>query len=129
MWCNIQQSESLDYNSDSRWDCFRSYNQFKLWNTSNGFCFVTFSEHSSTITGLEFATNGQFIVSSSLDGTARAYDLLRFDRTVTSISFYNYIYLKISKFSHLHITNSSSIFLCSIRCCFWSCMCRWFWYI
>ncbi|CAF1225991.1 unnamed protein product [Rotaria sordida] len=60
--------------------------KIKLWNTSNGFCFVTFSEHTSTITGLEFASNGQFIVSSSLDGTVRAYDLLRYRnfRTYTS---------------------------------------------
>ncbi|CAF0977001.1 unnamed protein product, partial [Didymodactylos carnosus] len=41
--------------------------KIKLWNTSNGFCFVTFSDHTSTITGLEFSSNGQFIISSSLD--------------------------------------------------------------
>jgi len=60
--------------------------KIKLWNTTNGFCFVTFSEHSSTVTGLEFSSNGQFIVSSSLDGTVRAFDLLRYRnfRTYTS---------------------------------------------
>jgi len=39
------------------------------------FCFVTFSEHISTITGLELASNGQFIVPNSLDETVRAFDL------------------------------------------------------
>ncbi|CAF1526404.1 unnamed protein product [Rotaria sp. Silwood1] len=47
----------------------------KLWNTSNGFCFVIFSKHASTATGLEFVSNGQFIVSSSFDGTVRTFDL------------------------------------------------------
>ncbi|KAG7196594.1 hypothetical protein KM043_013084 [Ampulex compressa] len=58
----------------------------KLWNTLSGFCFVTFQEHSSTITGVLFSHNRNFVVSTSLDGTVRAYDLVRYRnfRTLTS---------------------------------------------
>lgn len=66
----------------------------KVWNTSSGFCFVTFSEHLSGITGVVFNQNGQVVLSSSLDGTVRAFDLNRyllkftvqaFDRNVISV--------------------------------------------
>lgn len=60
----------------------------KVWSSSTGFCFVTFTEHSpgSSITGLEFAKHGQVLFSSSLDGTVRAFDLIRYRnfRTFTS---------------------------------------------
>ncbi|XP_053995438.1 periodic tryptophan protein 2 homolog [Hylaeus anthracinus] len=58
----------------------------KLWNTMNGFCSVTFHEHTSTVTGVLFSHNRKFIVSASLDGTVRAYDLARYRnfRTLTS---------------------------------------------
>lgn len=49
----------------------------KLWNTSSGFCFVTFSEHSSAVTGVTFSSSGKVVVSASLDGTVRAFDLHR----------------------------------------------------
>ncbi|KAK1121674.1 hypothetical protein K0M31_009985 [Melipona bicolor] len=58
----------------------------KLWNTMNGFCSITFQEHTSAITGVMFSHNRKFIVSASLDGTVRAYDLARYRnfRTLTS---------------------------------------------
>lgn len=58
----------------------------KVWNVDNGFCFVTFSEHTSAVTAIEFSTNKKFVVSASLDGTVRAYDLIRYRnfRTFTS---------------------------------------------
>lgn len=49
-----------------------------MWNTSSGFCFVTFHEHTAGVTGVNFTSNGQVILSSSLDGTVRAFDLNRF---------------------------------------------------
>lgn len=53
--------------------------KIKLWNTSSGFCFVTFTQHSNAVTGLHFiGTTGHALVSSSLDGTARAFDLIRY---------------------------------------------------
>ncbi|KAK3832335.1 MAG: WD40 repeat-like protein [Linnemannia gamsii] len=58
----------------------------KVWNTISGFCFVTFSEHTSRVTATEFAKNGQVVFSASLDGTVRAFDLVRYRnfRTFTS---------------------------------------------
>ncbi|XP_012530275.2 periodic tryptophan protein 2 homolog [Monomorium pharaonis] len=58
----------------------------KLWNTLTGFCTLTFHEHTSSISSVLFSHNRKFIVSASLDGTARAYDLARYRnfRTLTS---------------------------------------------
>lgn len=60
--------------------------KIKVWTLCNGFCFVTFTEHSAGITDVAFSQNGQVIVSSSLDGTVRAFDLNRYRnfRTFTS---------------------------------------------
>jgi periodic tryptophan protein 2 len=60
----------------------------KLWNSSSGFCFITFSEHMAPVTGVKFVGKGagKAILSCSLDGTVRAYDLLRYKnfRTLTT---------------------------------------------
>ncbi|XP_012634527.2 periodic tryptophan protein 2 homolog [Microcebus murinus] len=58
----------------------------KVWNTLSGFCFVTFTEHSSGVTGVTFTATGYVIVTSSMDGTVRAFDLHRYRnfRTFTS---------------------------------------------
>ena len=39
---------------------------------------MTFHEHTAGVTGVSFISNGQVILSSSLDGTVRAFDLNRF---------------------------------------------------
>lgn len=49
----------------------------KLWNVHSGFCFVTFNEHTAAITAVTFSGNRKFVVSASLDGTVRAYDIIR----------------------------------------------------
>ncbi|XP_012586613.1 PREDICTED: periodic tryptophan protein 2 homolog [Condylura cristata] len=58
----------------------------KVWSTLSGFCFVTFTEHSSGVTGVAFAGTGYVVVTSSVDGTVRAFDLHRYRnfRTLTS---------------------------------------------
>uniref|UniRef100_A0A3P9M7G7 PWP2 small subunit processome component n=1 Tax=Oryzias latipes TaxID=8090 RepID=A0A3P9M7G7_ORYLA len=58
----------------------------KAWNTSSGLCFVTFTEHTSSVTSVAFTASGFVIVSASLDGTVRAFDLHRYRnfRTFTS---------------------------------------------
>ncbi|TCD71931.1 hypothetical protein EIP91_000063 [Steccherinum ochraceum] len=58
----------------------------KVWNTTSGFCFVTFTEHSSAVSAVEFAKQGQVLFTASLDGTVRAFDLIRYRnfRTFTS---------------------------------------------
>lgn len=60
----------------------------KIWNATSGFCFVTFTEHTSAISAVEFAKQGQVIFSASLDGTVRAFDLVRYRnfRTFTTPS-------------------------------------------
>ncbi|KAJ1981034.1 U3 snoRNP protein [Dimargaris xerosporica] len=50
----------------------------KLWNAVSGFCFVTFSDHVGPASAVTFTKNGQVVVSASLDGTVRAYDLIRY---------------------------------------------------
>lgn len=58
----------------------------KLWNTTTGFCFVTFGEHTSPVKSVEFSASGTVVFSCSLDGSVRAYDLVRYRnfRTMTS---------------------------------------------
>lgn len=51
--------------------------KLKLWNVLSGFCFITFEEHTAPITGVTFSYNKKFVISSSLDGTVRAYDITR----------------------------------------------------
>eukprot|EP00123_Amoebidium_parasiticum_P001398 comp12472_c0_seq1/m.7413 comp12472_c0_seq1/g.7413 ORF comp12472_c0_seq1/g.7413 comp12472_c0_seq1/m.7413 type:complete len:857 (-) comp12472_c0_seq1:495-3065(-) len=62
--------------------------KLKVWNTRSGFCFVTFNEHAGGITGIQFSNSGHAVFSSSLDGTVRAFDLIRYRnfRTFTSPS-------------------------------------------
>lgn len=60
--------------------------QIKLWNASSGFCFVTFTEHTSPITDLAFVDNGHAVISCSLDGTVRAFDLVRYRNFRTFIT-------------------------------------------
>ena len=52
----------------------------KIWNTFNGFCVSTFSEHKGPVTALEFipGKNGKVLISASLDGTVKAFDLNRY---------------------------------------------------
>ncbi|CEQ40342.1 SPOSA6832_01966, partial [Sporobolomyces salmonicolor] len=50
----------------------------KIWNATSGFCFVTFEDHSSAVSAVEFAKQGQVVFSASLDGTVRAFDLIRY---------------------------------------------------
>lgn len=55
--------------------------KIKLWNTFTNFCFATFAEeHKGPITALEFVPNkgGKVLLSASLDGTVRAYDMNRY---------------------------------------------------
>jgi periodic tryptophan protein 2 len=64
--------------------------KLKLWNAASGFCFVTFTEHTSAVTGVAFmggrggggggggGGHGLSVVTSSLDGTVRAFDLVRY---------------------------------------------------
>ena len=51
----------------------------KLWTVKNALCFVTFAEHTAKITALQFTPKkGNAVLSASLDGTVRAYDLVKY---------------------------------------------------
>lgn len=70
-------------------------NKVKVWTVSSGFCFVTFSEHTNAVTALHFMANNQCLLSASLDGTVRAWDLLRYRnfRTFTTPSSRQFVSL------------------------------------
>ena len=58
----------------------------KLWHTMSGFCFATFANHTASVEAIVFTPNGNAVISASLDGSVRAYDLLRYRnfRTLTA---------------------------------------------
>lgn len=60
----------------------------QVWTVSSGFCFITFAEHSNAVTALHFMANNHTLISASLDGTVRAWDLVRYRnfRTFTTPS-------------------------------------------
>ncbi|RZC66734.1 hypothetical protein C5167_010421 [Papaver somniferum] len=70
-------------------------NKIKVWTASSGFCFVTFSEHTNAITALHFTGNNNALLSASLDGTVRAWDMLRYRnfRTFTTPSSRQFVSL------------------------------------
>ncbi|GAM19013.1 hypothetical protein SAMD00019534_021880 [Acytostelium subglobosum LB1] len=60
----------------------------KVWNTTSGYCFVTFSDHEAPVTAVQFSpvASQNAVYSASLDGTVRAYDLLRYRNFRTFVS-------------------------------------------
>lgn len=53
--------------------------KLKLWDVNSGFNIVTFPEHTSGVTGVAFSPNrASVLFTSSLDGSVRAWDLLRY---------------------------------------------------
>ncbi|KAK9810682.1 hypothetical protein WJX73_010596 [Symbiochloris irregularis] len=63
-------------------------NKVKMWAPATGMCYVTFSAHTAPVTAVAFLPNSGAVVSASLDGTVRAWDLLRYRnfRTLTTPS-------------------------------------------
>lgn len=51
--------------------------RLKLWGVTTGFCAATFADHTAAVTGIAFA-GSDVVVSSSLDGTVRAFDIRRY---------------------------------------------------
>lgn len=58
----------------------------KLWDSNSGVCFVTFEEHSASVEAICFTPQANAIITASLDGTVRAFDMLRYRnfRTLTA---------------------------------------------
>ncbi|KAM7253980.1 hypothetical protein ACFE04_031662 [Oxalis oulophora] len=74
-------------------------NKVKVWTASSGFCFVTFSEHTNAITALDFTANSHCLLSASMDGTVRAWDLFRYRnfRTFTTPSPRQFVSLAVDQ--------------------------------
>jgi periodic tryptophan protein 2 len=51
--------------------------QVKVWSAKTGFCVVTFTEHQGGVTGVTWTQAGKAVLSASLDGSVRAFDLKR----------------------------------------------------
>ncbi|CAG9562910.1 unnamed protein product [Danaus chrysippus] len=113
-----QQGHSLDmtclaYSPDGLYIVTGGYDgKVKVWNTSSGFCFVTFSEHKSTVTGITFSANKKFFVSSSLDGTVRCYDLTRYRnfRTLSSPTLVQFGCVSLDSSSELCAAGGQDVF-------------------
>ncbi|CAF4949248.1 unnamed protein product [Pieris macdunnoughi] len=108
-----QDMTCLTYSPDGLYIVTGAYDgKIKLWNTTSGFCFVTFSEHKSTVTDVVFSTNKKFFVSSSLDGTVRCYDLTRYRnfRTLTSPSLVQFSCVAIDSSSELCAAGGQDVF-------------------
>ena len=53
--------------------------RIEIFDISSSNCLITFIEHTAKVTGLQYALNkSNVLVSSSLDGTIRAYDLIKY---------------------------------------------------
>ena len=53
--------------------------KIKIFDISSSNCLITFIDHTAKVTGLQYALNkSNVLVSSSLDGTIRAYDLIKY---------------------------------------------------
>lgn len=92
----------------------------KVWSTHSGFCFVTFSEHTAPISTVVFAKHGQVLFSASLDGTIRAFDLVRYRnfRTFTSPSPVQFSSLAVDPSGEVVAagsTDSFEVFLWSVQ--------------
>ena len=71
--------QSLTYSPDGTVICTGGDDgRIKLWNSTTGLSTVTFEQHTSSVSALAFAKKGQVMFSASLDGTVRAWDLVRY---------------------------------------------------
>lgn len=75
---HVLASNAAAFSSDGRIIATGSQDgRLKLWGVSTGFCAATFADHSAAITGVAFAGK-DVVLSSSLDGTVRAFDIRRY---------------------------------------------------
>jgi len=92
----------------------------KVWSTHSGFCFVTFTEHTAPVSAVAFAKQGSVLFSASLDGTLRAFDLIRYRnfRTFTSPSPVQFSCLAVDPSGEVVAagsTDSFEVFLWSVQ--------------
>lgn len=75
---HVLSASSLAFSRDGRGMCTGSRDgRVKLWSVATGFCAATFFDHTAAVSAVTFAAN-DVIVSASLDGTVRAFDIRRY---------------------------------------------------
>ncbi|KAF9225973.1 WD40 repeat-like protein [Gyrodon lividus] len=94
--------------------------KLKVWSVHSGFCFVTFSEHTAPVMDVAFTKQGSVLFSASLDGTVRAFDLIRYRnfRTFTSPSPVQFSALAVDPSGEVVAagsTDSFEVFLWSVQ--------------
>jgi periodic tryptophan protein 2 len=92
--------------------------KIKLWDTKSGFCFATFDDHKGPITSIKFMPKkGNAIISSSLDGTVRAFDLIKYKnfRIMTEAKLSQYGCLEIDETGDLVCAGTNE----SFHICVW----------
>lgn len=94
--------------------------KIKIWSTHTGFCFITFSEHTAPVSSISFAKHGHVLFSASLDGTVRAFDLVRYRnfRTFTSPNPVQFSCLAVDESGEVVAagsTDSFEVFLWSVQ--------------
>lgn len=84
----------------------------KLYQLSSGFCYVTFSDHSAPVTSLAFLPSGAAVLSASLDGTVRAFDLLRYRnfRTLTAPNPVQFVSLAVENSGEIVVAGTQDDF-------------------
>ncbi|KAN0015063.1 hypothetical protein ACTFIU_001385 [Dictyostelium citrinum] len=60
----------------------------KIWNTTSGYCYITFTEHEGPVTAVKYSpvTSQNVVFSAGVDGTIRAFDLVRYRNFRTFVS-------------------------------------------
>ncbi|EGC29042.1 hypothetical protein DICPUDRAFT_159422 [Dictyostelium purpureum] len=60
----------------------------KIWNTTSGYCFITFSDHEGPVTSVKYSpiASQNVVFSAGVDGTIRAFDLIRYRNFRTFVS-------------------------------------------
>ena len=91
--------------------------KLKLWTILSGFCFVTFSDHTASVTAVKYSIGKNNVVfSASLDGTVRAYDTTRYRnfRTFTSPrpAQFSWYVVSMHFFRQINFTKFSKLSLC-----------------
>lgn len=84
----------------------------KVWSANTGSCFVTFSEHKAPVSAVAFLPTGHALVSASLDGTVRAFDLMRYRnfRVLTSPDPVQFVSLAVDPTGEVVCAGTSKFF-------------------
>ena len=79
--------ENISFSPEGNFIAANSKNILKIFEISRNFCLKTFTENTNKITDISFSNNNSdLLITSSLDGTVRAYDLKKYTnfRVMTS---------------------------------------------